>query len=149
MLGTGLPLRCVTLDAPGGYDTHADQATTLARDVKATCDAVLAFQRDLESRGLADRGLTLLWSEFGRRPQQNATGTDHGAAGAAFLIGSRASGHQVGSFPGLDVLDAEGNVRATSDFRALYSGLLEQWFGVDAAPVIPGASGFARPTLLR
>lgn len=149
LLDGGLPLRCVTLDAPGGYDTHADQAATLARDVQATCEAVLAFQRDLEARGLADRVLTLLWSEFGRRPQQNATGTDHGAAGAAFLVGTRVAGQQLGSFPGLDVLDAQGNLRATADFRGLYCALLEQWFGVDAAPIVPGASGFARPTLLR
>jgi uncharacterized protein (DUF1501 family) len=149
LLAGGVPVRCATIDAPGGYDTHADQAATFARDVKATCDAVLAFQRDLEARGLADRVLTLLWSEFGRRPQQNATGTDHGAAGAAFVVGSRVKGAQLGSFPGLDVLDAQGNLRATSDFRGLYCALLEQWFGVDAAPLIPGASGFARPTLLR
>ena len=51
----------------------------------------------------------------------------------------------VGEWPGLNVLDEDDNLRSTSDFRAVYCSLLEQWFGVDADAVIPGASGFARP----
>jgi len=149
MLAGGLPLRCVTLDAPGGYDTHSNQERTLARDLGATCDGVLAFQRDLEARGLADRVTTLLWSEFGRRPQENASGTDHGAAGVGFVVGSRVRGTQIGEFPGLATLDPHGNLRATSDFRAMYCSLLEQWLGVDAAQVIPGAASFARPALMQ
>ena len=39
----------------------------------------------------------------------------------------------VGEFPGLDRLDEDGNLRASSDFRGVYCGLLEQWFGTDAA----------------
>ena len=47
-----------------------------------TSESLLAFQRDLESRGLADRVLMLVWSEFGRRAEENGSdGTDHGAAG--------------------------------------------------------------------
>jgi uncharacterized protein (DUF1501 family) len=148
MLADGLPLRAVTLDAPGSFDTHADQGLTLAADLQTMCEAILAFQRDLEARGLAGRVLTTVWSEFGRRPEQNGTGTDHGAAGAGFVIGSRARGRLLGEFPGLATLDAQSNLRSTFDFRSLYCGLLEQWFGVDAAPIIPGAAAFARPTLL-
>ena len=87
--------------------------------------------------------LTLVWSEFGRRPQENASGgTDHGAAGCAFVMGTRAAGTMIGEWPGLaSGLDALGNVRATADFRGLYSSLLEQWLGQEAAPIIPGASG--------
>ena len=33
--------------------------------------SLAAFQADLEARGLADRVLTLVWSEFGRRPEEN------------------------------------------------------------------------------
>ena len=36
--------------------------------------------------------LTLVWSEFGRRAAENGSGTDHGAAGIGFVIGTRASG---------------------------------------------------------
>lgn len=148
MLAAGLPMRAVTLDAPGNYDTHSGQAATLGADLRETFEAILAFQRDVEQRGLSQRVLTLVWSEFGRRPRQNADGTDHGAAGVGFLIGSRARRQTLGEFPGLGTLDEHGNLRSTLDFRSLYCSLLEQWFGVDAGPIIPGASGFARPTLL-
>ncbi|MFL5911710.1 MAG: hypothetical protein ACJ768_14195, partial [Gaiellaceae bacterium] len=68
----------------------------------------------------------------------------------AFVIGTRAAGRQVGEFPGLaSGLDEDGNLRATSDFRAVYASLLEQWLHVDAARVIPGASSFARPVLVK
>ena len=149
-IAAGLPMRVVTIRAAGGYDTHADQAEDLERNLRETCEALLAFQRDLEARGLADRVLTEMWSEFGRRPEENGSaGTDHGAAGCAFVIGSKAKGEMVGEFPGLAKLDLNDNLRATSDFRAMYCSLLEQWLGHDAGPIIPGASGFARPQLVK
>lgn len=145
MLAAGLPLRCVAINAPGDYDTHDSQPEDLANNLRLTADTLLAFQRDLEARGLADRVLTLVWSEFGRRPEQNGSdGTDHGAAGVGFVIGNGARGQMIGEFPGLDQLDADDNLRATSDFRALYSSLIEQWFGFDAAAVIPDAGAIGR-----
>ncbi len=149
MLTAGLPVSVASIDAPGSYDTHDDQAEDFHRYLGETCDGLFAFQRDLEARGLQDRVLTLVWSEFGRRPEENGSaGTDHGAGGNAFLIGGRVSGKMVGEWPGLDSLDEDDNLRSTADFRAVYSSLIEQWFGVDANAVIPGASGFARPTLI-
>jgi uncharacterized protein (DUF1501 family) len=151
MIGAGLPLRCVALEATGSYDTHASQASELAPALTTTAASLFAFQRDLEARGVADRVLTLVWSEFGRRAQENGSGgTDHGAAGSAFLIGSRAAGTQVGEFPGLATgLDDDGNLKPTSDFRGVYAALLEQWLQFDAARVIPHAAKFARPQLVR
>jgi uncharacterized protein (DUF1501 family) len=148
MLAAGVPIRCVAIDAPGGYDTHSNQAGSLGEDIQTVSQALLAFQRDLEARGIAGNVLTQVWSEFGRRPEQNDTGTDHGAGGVAFVIGTRAKGRQVGEFPGLGVLDDGDNLRATADFRGVYCSLLEQWFGVDAAPIIPGAASFSRPLLV-
>lgn len=148
MLAAGIPVRAVAVDAPGAWDSHADQAASIPRDVKAAFDTVLAFQRDLEARGLADRVLVHVWTEFGRRPQENAGGTDHGAAGASFLIGTKVKGSMIGEFPGLTALDPQSNLKVTSDFRGVYCSLLEQWYGVDAAPIIPGAASFARPDLI-
>ena len=149
LLAAGMPLHCVSMSADGSYDTHSDQVVEFDGSLKLTCDAILAFQRDLESRGLQDRVLVELWSEFGRRPEENDTGTDHGAAGAAFIIGSRASGEMVGEFPGLTTLDEDDNLRHTSDFREMYCSLLEQWLGQDAGPIIPGAGSLGRPKLVR
>lgn len=150
LLGAGMPLRCVSVNADGGYDTHSAQQSEFDGAVKSTCDSILAFQRDLESRGLQDRVLMQVWSEFGRRPEENGSaGTDHGAAGVSLIIGSRASGQMVGEFPGLVNLDAEDNLRHTADFRSMYCSLVEQWLDHEAGPIIPGASRFARPVLLK
>jgi uncharacterized protein (DUF1501 family) len=148
MLGTGLPVQVATMSAVGGYDTHEDEANTLTDNLQRTCDAVLAFQRDLEARGLDDRVLIEMWSEFGRRPEENGGGTDHGAGGLAFVVGKHAGGTMIGGFPGLSTLDPQDNLLHTSDFRSMYCTLLEGWLGVDAGPIIPGADSLARYSTL-
>lgn len=148
MLSRGMPVKVAALTASGGYDTHDDQARSFAPDLAAACDALYAFQRDLEARGLDGRVLTLVWSEFGRRPEQNSTGTDHGAGGCGFVMGTPARGRMVGEFPGLASLDAHGNLRHSVDFRAVYAGLLEQWLQADPGPIIPGADAFTLPQLV-
>ncbi|MCW3032051.1 MAG: hypothetical protein QOK19_1278 [Solirubrobacteraceae bacterium] len=148
MLGDeALPIKCVSLSAVGGYDTHSDEANTLATNLGQTVESVVAFQRDLEARKLDDRVIIQLWSEFGRRPQENGSGTDHGAAGVSLLIGSRLKGEMVGEFPGVGKLDVNDNLLNTSDFRAMYAGILGQWFATEAGLVIPGAgTGLAGPS---
>lgn len=137
MLDQGLPIRCVALSAPGGYDTHDNQADSFGNDIGLVFDTLAAFQADLEARGLADRVVTLVWSEFGRRPEQNGTGTDHGAAGAAYLMGTKVKGQMLESFRGLGDLDEDDNLKNNVDFRAVYSSIVEQWFDVDAGGIIP------------
>ena len=148
MLASGLPVQVATMSAVGGYDTHEDEAATLSDNLQRTCDAVFAFQRDLEARGLDDRVLVEMWSEFGRRPEENGGGTDHGAAGLAFVVGKHAGGTMIGGFPGLSSLDEDDNLLHTSDFRSMYCTLLEDWLGVDAGPIIPGADSIARYSTL-
>ncbi len=148
MLDAGLPITCASLSGVGSYDTHSGESNTLSTNLGQTVQAVLAFQRDLEARGLADRVVIQLWSEFGRRPKENGSGTDHGAGGVAFLIGTRVAGEMVGEFPGLEQLDVNENLRKTSDFRDMYCSLLEQWFQTEAGLVIPGAASFQRPVLI-
>jgi uncharacterized protein (DUF1501 family) len=149
MLDAGLPIRCAGINAPSSYDTHEDQPQVLTDGLKLTADSLLAFQRDLEARGLDGRVVTLVWSEFGRRPEQNASnGTDHGAAGVGCVIGKPVKGQMIGEYPGLGTLDEDDNLRFTTDFRAVYASLLEQWFDQDAAAILPNASSFARPTVI-
>ena len=150
MVAAGLPLRCVSITSSGDFDTHDSQASHFQTGLELTAQSLAAFQADLEARGIADRVLVHVWTEFGRRAQENGSrGTDHGAGGVGLLIGSRAAGGTVGEWPGLGRLDSDGNLRSTVDFRAVYSALLEQWFGHDAGSVIPGASQFPRPKLVR
>jgi uncharacterized protein (DUF1501 family) len=149
MIARGLPLRVVALDANGGYDTHENQEATLQANLGLLSSSLAAFQADLEARGIADRVLVHVWSEFGRRPQANGSGTDHGAGGASLVMGTRARGTMVGEFPGLATLDAQSNLRHTVDFRAVYKGLAEQWLEVPADGIVPGAGSFTAPLLVR
>jgi uncharacterized protein (DUF1501 family) len=148
MLAGGLPIKCVAMTTDTQFDTHSSQLGTFAPALQVVSDSLAAFQADLEARGIADRVVVHVWSEFGRRPQQNSTGTDHGAAGVSLLIGSRVTGEMVGIWPGLGSLDVNGNQKANVDFRAVYCSLIEQWFGDDSAAVIPQASHFVRPRLI-
>src|SRR5439155_183809 len=66
MLAAGLPVSVVGLTV-GHFDTHAGQTGILQRDLQLGSDSLLAFQRDLEARGIADRVITHVWSAFGRR----------------------------------------------------------------------------------
>src|SRR5207244_7298044 len=111
--GTGVKLLHVTL---GGFDTHY---TELNRhdDLMAYVDsAVSAFYQALAAHGAADRVLIATWSEFGRRPKENASGgTDHGAAAPVLLIGDPVQGGIYGQAPGLPDLDSTSNLKFTVD----------------------------------
>ena len=149
MIAGGVPLRCVALTTDTQFDTHASQASTFNTGVKLVADSLAAFQADLEARGVDQRVLVHVWSEFGRRAQENGSdGTDHGAAGTSLLIGSRVNGGMVGEFAPLNQLDVNGNQRENVDFRGVYASLLEQWFGQSAERVIPGARRLPRYQLL-
>jgi uncharacterized protein (DUF1501 family) len=151
LLAGGLPLQCVAMRAYGMYDTHSDQPDQLAQGLKLTGESLVAFQRDIEARGLADRVVTLVWSEFGRRAEENGSrGTDHGAAGVALLMGTQVRGKMIGELPKLkEGIDRNGNLKATVDYRSIYTSLLEQWFDFDAAGAIPNAKAYRRLELVR
>ena len=151
LLHAGFPIRAAALQAPGEYDTHSDESGPLAQGLQETAQALAAFQADLGQRNLGQRVATLLWSEFGRRAEQNDTnGTDHGAAGAAFLFGERVRHRMVGEFPGLGGrgLDRDGNLRETVDFRSVYKSLSEEWFGVDGDRILPDGKKLPSLSLL-
>lgn len=104
-------------------------------------DAVTAFQKDLGAQRSADRVLTMAFSEFGRRAQENASGgTDHGTAGPMLLFGAGVKAGLHGPPPDLKDLD-RNNLKYKVDFRSVYAAVLEKHLGVSAAPVLGG--GFA------
>jgi len=131
--GTGVKLLHVTL---GGFDTHY---TELNRhdDLMAYLDqAVTAFYDDVSAYGMADRVLIATWSEFGRRPKENASaGTDHGAAAPLILIGDTVKGGLYGQGPNLAKLDASGNIPYSVDFRSVYQEILDHHLVVDSREI--------------
>jgi uncharacterized protein (DUF1501 family) len=150
MIELGLPLKCVSLEANGGYDTHDSQNATLPGDIALLSQSLTAFQADLEARGLADRVIVHVWSEFGRRAEENGDGTDHGAGGVSMIIGTQAAGGMVGEFTGIAPGDLDhGNLKHSTDFRAVYKTLCEDWFAVDPAGIVPDAAQFSSLPLLK
>jgi uncharacterized protein (DUF1501 family) len=143
--GTGVKLLHVTL---GGFDTHY---TELNRhdDLMGYLDsAVSAFYQDLAAHNMADKVLIATWSEFGRRPKENASGgTDHGAAAPLLLIGDPVQGGLYGHEPSLTGLDSTGNQKYAVDFRSVYQEILSGHLGADAAKIL--GSSFDRVSFLK
>jgi len=145
-----LGVRLASVDADGEFDTHDDQPRELADSLRTVSQSLSAFQADLEARGVADRVLTLVWSEFGRRPQGNeSSGTDHGAGGIAWVQGTHAASGILTEYPSLTDLDRDDNLKVTVDFRKVYASLIEGWLGTDANEVIPNAGAYGRLALTR
>jgi uncharacterized protein (DUF1501 family) len=132
----------------GGFDTHF---TELARhdDLMGYLDsAVSAFYKDLAAHGKADKVLIATWSEFGRRPKENASGgTDHGAAAPLLLIGDPAKAGLYGSEPSLSTLDDTGNLKYSVDFRSVYQEILSGHLGADPGAIL--GSTFDRVPFLK
>jgi uncharacterized protein (DUF1501 family) len=150
LLAQPLGIRLATVEADGAFDTHEGQAETLTKDLGGVGEALACFQADLEARGLAQRVLTFVWSEFGRRPMANKSlGTDHGAGGIAWVQGPRAVNGLLTEYPSLTDLDPEKNLKVTVDFRRVYASLIAQWLGTDPAEIIPGAAQFGQVQLVR
>ena len=123
-----------------GFDTHANQAPLfngLWTDVSAN---VTNFFADLREHKASDNVLLLMFSEFGRRIADNGSGTDHGAAGIAFAVGEHVKGGFYGEYPSLKPSEQEtgGNLKFGMDFRSLYSTILDDWLGLNPAPIVNG-----------
>jgi uncharacterized protein (DUF1501 family) len=131
---TGVKLLHVTL---GGFDTHYTELTRHDDLMGYLDQAVSAFYQDLAAHGMAGKVLVATWSEFGRRPKENASGgTDHGAASPLILIGDPVKGGMYGEAPALSKLDSTGNLQYTVDFRSVYQEILGAHLGADPAEIL-------------
>jgi uncharacterized protein (DUF1501 family) len=126
--------------AQGGYDTHDSQRGEHDGLLLDLDQALSAFLDDLQRHNADRRVAVLVWSEFGRRVEDNGSGgTDHGTAAPVFVLGTQVHGGFYGRRPSLSDLDDDGNLRYTVDFRSVYTTLLRDWIGVDPARVITGS----------
>lgn len=121
----------------GGFDTHANQVinsdTTMgghAALMYHISSAVKAFYDDLKNMGLADRVLTMTFSEFGRRVASNASyGTDHGNAAPMLVFGTCLNPGVYGTNPNLTPNDLQsGNIPMQHDYRQVFSSVVKDWF---------------------
>lgn len=118
------------------FDTHVYQGDLHERLWSYTSDHIAAFVADMDRLGRGDDVVVMVFSEFGRRVAENTSlGTDHGTAGPAFVIGKSVSGGQYGGVPSLTDLD-DGNLKFTTDYRRIYSTLIQGWMSHEQASTI-------------
>jgi len=127
----------------GSFDTHAKQAETdtstgaHAKLLQRVSEAVGAFMDDLQLLQVQNSVMGMTFSEFGRRIKSNASGgTDHGAAAPVFYFGHAIKPGIIGTNPVIPAnATVNDNVPMQTDFRSVYSSILNNWFGLDAPAV--------------
>lgn len=119
-----------------GFDSHNNQRGQHDARMRTLDGALTAFLDDLKGRSIEDEVMVVVFSEFGRRVQENGSrGTDHGTAGPMFVLGSQVKGGLYGKHPSLADLD-DGDLIHTTDFRGVYMTAIERWFDADATKVL-------------
>jgi uncharacterized protein (DUF1501 family) len=138
----------------GGWDTHVNQGAAsgqLAQRLDDFARSISALVTDLGDR-MADVTI-LTMSEFGRMAKENGNGgTDHGHAGALFVIGGDVHGGRVfGRWPGLarEQLYEGRDLALTTDFRAVFSEVAARHLGAEHLDrIFPGFTSDTRIGLL-
>jgi uncharacterized protein (DUF1501 family) len=121
-----------------GFDTHSQQADAHAALLRQVGDAISSFTEDLNQHGHGDRVLTMCFSEFGRRVQENASkGTDHGRAAPLFLAGNQVNSGILGKQPSLNDLE-QGDLKHHTDFRQVYATILQDWLKTPTDKILNG-----------
>jgi len=119
----------------GGYDTHANQVDTHAELLSDLATGIDGFFTELTDAQVDRNVLLMTTSEFGRRAEDNGSGTDHGTANSHLLIGSSVAGGRYGS-NGLDNL-TDGDLPIAIDTRSHYATALHH-LGAEAGDVLSG-----------
>lgn len=128
----------------GGWDTHVNQGAAtgqLALRLDDFAQSISALVADLGDR-MGDV-LILTMSEFGRMARENGSrGTDHGHAGALFVIGGDVKGGKVyGKWPGLEreQLYEGRDLALTTDFRSVFAEVTARHLGAtNLSKIFPG-----------
>ena len=122
----------------GGWDTHANQGMAggqLDRRLGGLAQGLAAFRA--AAGAMWDDTTVVVMTEFGRTAQPNGTGgTDHGTAGAGFVLGPRLARSQVlTDWPGLGkrALYEGRDLRPTLDTRAVLKAVVASVFDLTVA----------------
>jgi uncharacterized protein (DUF1501 family) len=132
LIAAGMPTRLYYVTYAGNsFDTHVQQADLHARLLMYTADAVRGFMEDIKRLGRADDVAVMMFTEFGRRVEENGSlGTDHGTATPMFIVGKGLRAGLYARHPSLTDLD-DGNLKMTTDFRRVYATVIKEWLGYD------------------
>jgi uncharacterized protein (DUF1501 family) len=131
----------------GSFDSHAGQNPLHAKLWTDASEGLDAFMTDLRQHDAAENVIVLMFSEFSRRVRDNGSGTDHGAAGAAFVLGDRVKGGHYGEYPSLAAEHlVQGDLNPSMDFRGIYSTILDKWLKIDPVTIVNGT--YEQPAFL-
>ncbi|PSU49093.1 hypothetical protein C9J12_08835 [Photobacterium frigidiphilum] len=124
----------------GGFDTHKDQKVPHHNLLAQLSDSLAAFNTDMENEGLADQVTCVTMSDFGRRVQANASGTDHGWAGHQIVTGGAISGGKAyGQWPDL-TLNSENDYNKGRIIPGIaadqVNASLCKWFGLNDTQIL-------------
>jgi uncharacterized protein (DUF1501 family) len=132
----------------GSFDSHAGQNPLHAKLWTDVSEGLDAFMTDLRQHDASENVIVLMFSEFGRRVRDNGSGTDHGAAGATFVLGDRVKGGNYGEFPSMKAEHlVQGDLNPSMDFRGIYSTILDKWLKVNPVPIVNGT--YEQPAFLQ
>jgi uncharacterized protein (DUF1501 family) len=119
-----------------GFDTHANQGSDAGKHadlLKKVSTSIASFMADLKAQKISDKVVGMTVSEFGRRPEENASlGSDHGAASVMFMFGDAVNGKIYGENLSFDKLDKNKDFVYQFDYRRVYDELMTKWFKTDS-----------------
>ena len=83
----------------GSFDAHTNGINLQAGLLTDVSGGIYDFYTDMKEHNQSDDVLILVFSEFGRRVNDNGDGTDHGSGGVAFVIGDGVRGGHHSYYP--------------------------------------------------
>ncbi len=121
----------------GSFDTHANQQKHHEKLLRKFNSSFKEFINRLKTHNAFKDVCILIFSEFGRRVQENGSlGTDHGQANNLYVVSDHLN--QAGIYNELDHLSAlqDGDIPFEIDFRQVYASILEDWLAVNSESIL-------------
>jgi uncharacterized protein (DUF1501 family) len=138
LINANVPTRVWEVNV-SSFDTHSGEVGDQNALLAEVDSALGSFMTAIGTGSRANDVVVMIYSEFGRRVQSNASdGTDHGTSAPVFIVGNSVKGGLYGEQPSLTNLDVNGNLQVVTDFRSVYGGLLHDVLGTPVGDVIPG-----------
>jgi uncharacterized protein (DUF1501 family) len=136
LINAGFPTRVYYVNM-SGFDTHAGQAGQQTGLLMYVADALEGFFKDIKRIGRSQDVALMMFTEFGRRVEENQSGgTDHGAATPMYIMGEKIKPGMYSKYPSLTDLDSNGDLQMTTDFRSVYATMIQEWMKFDGAPTV-------------
>lgn len=136
LITSGLAPQVIYVHGFSDFDTHSNQGNRHSAELAQVDEGMRVFFSALEQAGRSDQAVVVTMSEFGRRLQDNGSGTDHGTASVLLVAGAPVTGGRFGEQPSLATLDETSNLIHTVDFRSVYATVLDSWLEVDADGIL-------------